>query len=936
MVVAFNAAEVRRTLDLFCGGNVAEVRIINAFGSKSRTDAGYFSRYEIAAGAIAGHAMHPKNSGIYFVLNEFAPDLQNRASNRIAERIDSTASDADITRRRWFFIDCDPKRPAGISSSDAEWMAAKATADAVALFLASRAFPAPIMASSGNGWHLHYRIDVPNNEAATETVRNALRELSNRFSNAAVTVDTKVFNAARVCKLYGTVARKGDHSTERPHRVSELVSVPETIHVCDWSKIEALAADAPKEKPKATRDKSRTKPRRSIVDRAAAYLQKIPPAVSGESGHDVTFHAACVLVRDFDLSIEDALPILAEWNERCVPPWSDRELLHKLQDADKAPGERGRALQSDRWEPDPITPRFAAVAIAIPASAQLVHDPDPIVIPEHLRMHKAILDTLGIIYCAAEDTSSAIEIFSDATRKFSRFKDPSAIKSDHLVLAAGHPVMIHVQRTGDDSGQFTLSQVKLAIASVAAQTSAVTEKRGVGVWESGCNLVIVSSRQLGILNGSPQLSVSQNPVFRNQAYDVGDRCEWIDMPKLAEQICGVGAQPGKLHVDDVFTLQGLFAKWTFRNPDGVIPEVLTGLVMASFVQTLWRWRPQVFLIGQAYAGKTTMMHALAAIFGALEANSAQSSAAGIRQALRNSGRIPLCDELEKNKHRPEIFEMIRSSGRGDEVFRGTAGQHGHVAFKLQHIFWCASIESGLLTEADSSRFIVIELQKTNQKIDVPDNDTLDALGRRLAASAIVNVRRAREVADYCLARRPDGVHGRVCESYAVPVSMYAVSVGMSETEALALFLRALDGISESDQVESDAESLLHELMLSQVQVAGGRRLSLASALESRYQTPVEEALEAVGVIVEGDSVLFNKSLALRYLLTHDWKGKRIDQILSRIPGVSRVVRRSGKTSLRYICIPRSLFGELKSDPEPEQASGQNSGRTDPFGQKFEW
>ncbi len=355
----FNAADVRRTLEIFCGGSVAEVRIINAFGSKSRTDAGYFSRYEIAAGAIAGHAIHPKNSGIYFVLNEFPADLQNRANNRIAERIDSTAADADITRRRWFFIDCDPKRPAGISSSEAEWLAARATADAVAAFLASRAFPAPILASSGNGWHLHYRIDVPNNEEATETIRNALREIANRFDNGSVKIDTKVFNAARVCKLYGTVSRKGDHSPERPHRVSELVKVPETIHVCDWSKIEALAAEAPKGKTKTTRERGKTRPRKSVVDRAAAYLAKIPPAVSGESGHDTTFHAACVLVRDFDLSIEDALPILAEWNERCVPPWSDRELLHKLQDADRAPGERGRALQSDRWEVEPI-PRSAA------------------------------------------------------------------------------------------------------------------------------------------------------------------------------------------------------------------------------------------------------------------------------------------------------------------------------------------------------------------------------------------------------------------------------------------------------------------------------------------------------------------------------------------------------------------------------------------------
>ena len=354
----YNSGEVRKTLEIFCGGSVAEVRIINAFGSKSRTDAGYFSRYEIAAGAIAAHAKHPKNSGIYFVLNEFPADLQNRANNRIAERIESTVSDADIIRRRWLFIDVDPKRPAGISSSEAEWLAARATADAVAAFLASRAFPAPILASSGNGWHLHYRIDVESTPEVTDTVRRSLAALAAKFDSKHVKVYTKVFNAGRVCKLYGTVSRKGDHSPERPHRVSSLERVPDIIHVCDWNKIEALAAEAPKEKAKTTRQRGKTRPRKSVVDRAAAYLAKIPPAVSGESGHDVTFHAACVLVRDFDLSIEDALPILAEWNDRCSPPWSDRELLHKLTDADRAPGERGRALQSDRWGVEPI-PRDA-------------------------------------------------------------------------------------------------------------------------------------------------------------------------------------------------------------------------------------------------------------------------------------------------------------------------------------------------------------------------------------------------------------------------------------------------------------------------------------------------------------------------------------------------------------------------------------------------
>jgi hypothetical protein len=44
--------------------------------------------------------------------------------------------------------------------------------------------------------------------------------------------------------------------------------------------------------------------------RAAAYLAKIPPAISGERGHDRKFHAACILVHGFDLSIDDAKPLL--------------------------------------------------------------------------------------------------------------------------------------------------------------------------------------------------------------------------------------------------------------------------------------------------------------------------------------------------------------------------------------------------------------------------------------------------------------------------------------------------------------------------------------------------------------------------------------------------------------------------------------------------
>lgn len=70
------------------------------------------------------------------------------------------------------------------------------------------------------------------------------------------------------------------------------------------------------------------------ADRYRAYLAKCPGAVAGQSGHATTF-AVCCRGIEFGLSPDEALPPLLEWNERCQPPWSDRELRRKLNDASK-------------------------------------------------------------------------------------------------------------------------------------------------------------------------------------------------------------------------------------------------------------------------------------------------------------------------------------------------------------------------------------------------------------------------------------------------------------------------------------------------------------------------------------------------------------------------------------------------------------------------
>ena len=71
------------------------------------------------------------------------------------------------------------------------------------------------------------------------------------------------------------------------------------------------------------------------VRRARGYLSHIEGAIAGEGGHARTFRVACVLAIKFGLTEEQAWPLINEWNEQCEPPWSEKELLHKLQDAFK-------------------------------------------------------------------------------------------------------------------------------------------------------------------------------------------------------------------------------------------------------------------------------------------------------------------------------------------------------------------------------------------------------------------------------------------------------------------------------------------------------------------------------------------------------------------------------------------------------------------------
>jgi archaellum biogenesis ATPase FlaH len=90
----------------------------------------------------------------------------------------------------------------------------------------------------------------------------------------------------------------------------------------------------------------------AIIERARKYLFRLPAAVSGQKGHDSCFRAACVLVLGFGLARSDAMMLMREYSQGCTPPWSDRELEHKVDSASKQPGERNYLRQAtpERWD----------------------------------------------------------------------------------------------------------------------------------------------------------------------------------------------------------------------------------------------------------------------------------------------------------------------------------------------------------------------------------------------------------------------------------------------------------------------------------------------------------------------------------------------------------------------------------------------------------
>lgn len=229
------AAEMHKTLDILVErGQIVELRVLNAKylnAYREQTYSGYYDNMtRLVEDALKFNGRAP---GLYITLNPCHPSLIARRINRFVASPKHSTSEQWILKRRFVPFDIDPLRPAGISASDEEHELAIKMAWKILKWARERGFPDPILGDSGNGAHLLWRVDMPNDDKSKKKIENFQGAVAKEF-NTGEGIEVQCFSDAnRIWKLYGSLCCKGDNHPIWRHRNSKLIYVPDVVEVLD-------------------------------------------------------------------------------------------------------------------------------------------------------------------------------------------------------------------------------------------------------------------------------------------------------------------------------------------------------------------------------------------------------------------------------------------------------------------------------------------------------------------------------------------------------------------------------------------------------------------------------------------------------------------------------------------------------------------------------
>ena len=203
------------------GDSPLEVRAISKAGAKTKlfypTD--YTNPREMQE-AFYSYAMNLNQQGYncYTTMNPIRTDFRASGGKGITKD--------GIAKRTRVMVDLDrssaesKKYPA----TDAELERANELIERIADHVVELGWPRPFKVMSGNGYHLYVALEELENDDESELlIKEMLETLAELFNTEEFEIDTVVFDANRITKIIGTVARKGKETPGRPYRTVELI-----------------------------------------------------------------------------------------------------------------------------------------------------------------------------------------------------------------------------------------------------------------------------------------------------------------------------------------------------------------------------------------------------------------------------------------------------------------------------------------------------------------------------------------------------------------------------------------------------------------------------------------------------------------------------------------------------------------------------------------
>lgn len=130
------------------------------------------------------------------------------ATNELVKGKSITDADINIITRLPF--DFDPVRATGTASTDEQLQLARKSMQRFMRFLCVLGWPTPLIALSGNGYHLQYRTAMPADADTKKMLSILYKALRQDFGTELVDFDSTVRNPSRIFRLYGTINRKGN------------------------------------------------------------------------------------------------------------------------------------------------------------------------------------------------------------------------------------------------------------------------------------------------------------------------------------------------------------------------------------------------------------------------------------------------------------------------------------------------------------------------------------------------------------------------------------------------------------------------------------------------------------------------------------------------------------------------------------------------------